>query len=58
MTEHASVPKLVEELWGMPMMSDTDANARDGRAGSMLDAFDFTQTPKEPLLLQTRTCPS
>src|SRR3569833_1439759 len=57
-TEHASIPKLVEELWGMPMMSDKDANARDGRAGSMLDAFDFTQTPKEPLLLQPRTCPS
>ncbi|MFT3692057.1 MAG: alkaline phosphatase family protein [Kofleriaceae bacterium] len=56
-TEHASVPKLVEELWGMPMMSATDPNSRDGRAGSMLDAFDFTQTPKEPLILQTRTCP-
>lgn len=57
-TEHASIPKLVEELWGMPMMSDTDPNARDGRSGSMMDAFDFTQTPKAPLLLQTRTCPS
>ncbi|HEY0252155.1 MAG TPA: alkaline phosphatase family protein [Kofleriaceae bacterium] len=57
-TEHASVPKLVEELWGMPMMSDTDANARDGKAGSMMDAFDFTQEPKQPLVLTTRTCPA
>jgi len=56
-TEQASVPKLVEELWGMPMMSDTDPNARDGRVGSMLDAFDFTQAPKPPLVLTPRTCP-
>jgi phospholipase C len=56
-TEQASVPKLVEELWGMPMMSDTDPNARDGRVGSMMDAFDFTQAPKPPLVLQPRTCP-
>ncbi|HEY1546421.1 MAG TPA: alkaline phosphatase family protein [Kofleriaceae bacterium] len=56
-TEHASVPKLVEELWGMPMMSDTDPNARDGRSGSMMGAFDFTQAPKAPLMLTTRTCP-
>jgi phospholipase C len=57
LTEHASVPRLVEELWGLPMMSDTDPNARDGRVGSMMDAFDFTQTPKAPLVLTTRTCP-
>jgi len=56
-TEHASVPKLVEELWGLPMMSATDPNARDGSAGSMMGAFDFTQAPKPPLVLQTRTCP-
>ncbi len=56
-TEQASVPKLVEELWGMPMMSATDPNARDGKVGSMLDAFDFTQAPKAPLVLTTRTCP-
>jgi phospholipase C len=58
LTEHASVPKLVEELWGMPMMSDTDPNARDGRSGSMMDAFDFNQEPKQPLILTPRTCPS
>ena len=31
LTEQASVPKLVEELWGMPIMSASDPNARDGR---------------------------
>ncbi len=56
-TEQASVPKLIEELWGLPMMSDTDPNARDGRAGSMLDAFDFSQPPRPPLVLTQRTCP-
>ncbi|MEO8554980.1 MAG: hypothetical protein ABI678_33605, partial [Kofleriaceae bacterium] len=56
-TEQASVPKLVEELWGLPMMSETDPNARDGRVGSMMDAFDFTQAPKPPLVLTARTCP-
>ncbi len=56
-TEQASVPKLVEELWGLPMMSETDPAARDGRVGSMMDAFDFTQAPKAPLVLTPRTCP-
>ena len=56
-TEQASVPKLVEELWGLPMMSDTDPHARDGKAGSMLEAFDFTQAPRAPLVLDKRTCP-
>jgi phospholipase C len=56
-TEQASVPKLVEELFGMPMMSTIDPHARDGRAGSMMDAFDFTQSPRAPLILTPRTCP-
>ncbi len=56
-TEQASVPRLVEELFGMPFMSETDPDARDGRVGSMLDAFDFTQAPRPPLILTKRTCP-
>jgi phospholipase C len=56
-TEQSSVPKLVEELWGLPMMSATDPLARDGNAGSMMGAFDFTQAPKPPLVLPLRTCP-
>jgi phospholipase C len=56
-TEQASIPKLVEDLFGMPRMADLDPHARDARAGSMMDAFDFTQAPKPPLVLPLRTCP-
>jgi phospholipase C len=56
-TEQASIPRLVEDLFGMPRMADVDPNARDERAGSMMDAFDFTQAPRAPLILQQRTCP-
>ena len=56
-TEQASIPRLVEDLFGMPRMADLDPHARDARAGSMMDAFDFTQAPKPPLVLPLRTCP-
>ena len=55
--EQASVPRLVEELWGMDFMTARDPHARDGTAGSLLGAFDFTQTPRAPLILKTHTCP-
>ncbi|HEY2748166.1 MAG TPA: alkaline phosphatase family protein [Polyangia bacterium] len=56
-TEQVSVTKLVEELLGAPPISSIEANARDGKAGSMLGAFDFTQAPRAPLILTQRTCP-
>ena len=56
-TEQASIPKLVEDLFGMPRMADVDPHARDERAGSMMDGLDFTQPPRAPLILQPRTCP-
>jgi phospholipase C len=55
--EQASVPRLVEELWKMDFMTTRDAHARDGTAGSLLGAFDFTQAPRDPIPLKTRTCP-
>ncbi|CAN5491889.1 hypothetical protein BH09MYX1_BH09MYX1_65100 [soil metagenome] len=55
-TEQASVPRLVEELWGMDFMTKRDPHARDGTSGSMMSAFDFTQTPRDPLLLETHAC--
>jgi phospholipase C len=55
--EQASVPRLVEELWGMKFMTTRNSHARDGRAGSLLGAFDFSQTPRAPKLLATRSCP-
>jgi phospholipase C len=56
-TEQASIPKLVEDLFGGTRLHDIDPNARDNKVGSMMGAFDFTQTPHPPLVLQPRTCP-
>lgn len=56
--EQASVPRLVEELWGMEMMTKRDPHARDGVAGSMMPAFDFDQAPRAPFLLDKKTCPA
>lgn len=56
-TEQASIPKLVEDLWGMPRMHDREPNARDEKAGSLMEALDFTQSPRAPMVLTPRTCP-
>jgi phospholipase C len=57
-TEQASVPRLVEELWGMKFMSTRNQHARDGIAGSLLGAFDFAQKPRPPMILTPRaSCP-
>ena len=56
-TEQASVPRLVEELWGMEFMTKRDPHARDGTSGSMLESFDFTQAPRAPLFLNKHACP-
>lgn len=55
--EQASVPRMIEDLWGMSYMTERDPNARDGLAYNLLDAFDFDQAPREPLLLEKRDCP-
>jgi hypothetical protein len=55
--EQASVPKLIEDLWGMAYMAKRDPRARDATAGSLMGALDFTQAPRTPLLLSPRTCP-
>jgi phospholipase C len=51
--ELSSVLKFVEERFGLPPMTTRDAEAND-----ITDAFDFTQSPRLPMQLQTRTCPS
>ena len=56
-TEQFSIVKLIEDLWALPRMNPLDARIHDTSAGSLLGAFDFTQAPLEPLVLQTRTCP-
>ena len=51
MTEQASLPKLIEEMFGLPMTSTKDPHNRDGKAGSLMGAFDFTQAPRDPVTL-------
>jgi phospholipase C len=53
----ASVPKLIETLFGAPSLSTLDPAAQDGPdTNNLLDAFDFEQSPNPPLVLQTRNC--
>jgi phospholipase C len=51
-TEHASVVKTLEVLFGLSSLTE-----RDRRANDLLDALDFSQRPRAPLVLQTRPCP-
>jgi phospholipase C len=50
--ELSSVLRFIEERFGVAPLSSRDATAND-----ILDAFDFSQTPLPPLVLQQRTCP-
>jgi phospholipase C len=55
--EQASIPRFVEQIFGATKkLSDIDPAAQDGQANDLLGAFDFTQAPLPPLVLQTRTC--
>jgi phospholipase C len=54
--EQASIPRFIERIFGAPALSTIDPAAQDGQANDLLDAFDFTQTPIPPLMLQTRSC--
>ncbi len=57
-TEQASVPRLIEDLFGLPRMSSAaGSTARDGTAGDLMGTLDFTQAPAPGLVLQPRTCP-
>lgn len=50
--EFSSILKFVEELYGLPPLTERDANAND-----TTDSFDFTQSPRSPLILTPRHCP-
>ncbi|MEO7113360.1 MAG: alkaline phosphatase family protein [Polyangiaceae bacterium] len=50
-TEQASIPRLIEEVFGLPLTSTRDPQNRDGKAGSLLPAFDFTSPPRAPITL-------
>ena len=50
--EFSSVLKFIEERFGLPALSERDANAND-----MTDSFNFNQKPLAPLTLTPRQCP-
>ena len=49
--EYSSMLRFAEDQLGLPTMT-----GRDKAADNMMGAFDFTQTPRDPLLLEQRTC--
>jgi len=51
--EFSSVLRFIEQVFGLPALTDRDRTADD-----MLSAFDFSQAPTPPLLLEPRTCPA
>jgi phospholipase C len=44
--DHASILKLIEWRWGLEPLT-----ARDRAAAAFLEAFDFTQPPRQPIAL-------
>jgi phospholipase C len=49
--DFASLPKFVEDLFGLPALS-----TRDAASASMWDAFDFVNSPQAPLVLKPTSC--
>ena len=55
--EHASIPRFIEKVFGSTKtLHDIDPAAQDAQANDLMNAFDFTQAPLPPLILQTRSC--
>jgi hypothetical protein len=50
--EFSSVLKYAEETFGLPPLTDRDANAND-----MQDSFNYSQNPNPTLILSQRSCP-
>jgi phospholipase C len=56
-SEQASIPKFIEKVFGSTQtLHDLDPAAQDAQANDLFGAFDFTQSPLPPLVLQTRSC--
>jgi phospholipase C len=49
--EFSSMLRFAEDILGLPTLTK-----RDNEANNMLNAFDFTQGPRTPLILKLRTC--
>jgi len=50
-SDFTSVLAFMEQLYGLPALTERDANAND-----LIGAFDFTQKPAAPLVLPERDC--
>jgi phospholipase C len=50
-SDFTGVLRFIEELHGLPSLGRRDATAND-----LIGAFDFTQKPAPPLVLQQRDC--
>jgi phospholipase C len=56
--ESASIARFIEKIFGASgTLHDRDPAAQDAQANDLLGAFDFSQPPLPPLVLQPRTCP-
>jgi phospholipase C len=56
-SQQASIPKLIETIFRLPSLHSMDPAAQDGPdTNDLTDAFDFSQTPLPPLVLQQRNC--
>ena len=54
---HQSLPKLIEALWGLPALHDSNPDARDGDGtNNLLGVFDFESDPQPTLILDQRDC--
>ncbi len=52
-TEHSSIAKTIETVFGVASLTNRDAKAND-----LLSALDFSQAPRSPVMLKPLTCPS
>jgi phospholipase C len=55
--EQASIVKFILEAFDAPKyLSDLDPAAQDGQANDLMDMFDWSQEPLDPLVLGQRVC--
>ena len=57
-SEHASIPRFIGKIFGaQKTLHDLDPAAQDAQANDLMNAFNFEQTPLQPLVLTERNCP-
>jgi phospholipase C len=56
-SEQASIAAFIEKIFhSTKSLHDMDPAAQDSQANDLMNAFDFTQAPNPPLVLNTRLC--